>query len=382
MNDKLARRRLALLAPLGWMAARAAVAAEPGVRPRDVLIGQTISLKGGANAYGVEVQAGIHTLLEDVNRAGGVHGRRIVLQTLDDNDQTDRADANARILLDSGVFMLFGSIEGGPSTAVMRVAVERGVPFFGPMAGSPELRRPHQPLVYPVRAEHRDEFRALVRHGLSIGRKRVGLFHADSATGRLHLDSVKLVAAESGAEVVLASAFKPDIDDAQLDELVRQIAQKQVEVMLNHGSAALYARLIRKAAMVGLRTRFFAVNSGSTQLAASLGPLAHGMVFSQVMPSPWSTKTGIAREYQAAFQRAKPDHELSYGSLEGYATAKALAAALHLAGANLNRAGLARALESNVIDLGGIKLSYQPGRHVGSSLVDLAMVTREGKFLQ
>jgi ABC-type branched-subunit amino acid transport system substrate-binding protein len=382
MNNELARRRWTLLAPFGWMTARAAAAVDPGIQPREIVIGQNISLKGGANLYGVEVLAGVQASIDEVNRAGGVHGRKIVLRTLDDNDQAERAEANARSLLDSGAFILFGSIEGGPSTAVMRTAVERGVPFFGPMAGSPELRRPHQPLVSPVRAEHRDEFRALVRHGVSIGRKRVGLFHADSGTGRLHLESVMLAAGESGAEVVLASAFKPDIAEAQLDELVRQIARQQVDVMLNHGSATLYGRLIRKAASVGLRTRFFAVNSGSTQLAASLGPLAHGMVFSQVMPSPWSTRTAIVREYQSVFKRAKPDHELSYGSLEGYATAKAMAVALQLAGANPSRVGLVKALEGAVIDLGGLKLNYPSGRHDGSTFVDLAMVTREGKFLQ
>ena len=55
---------------------------------------------------------------------------------------------------------------------------------------------------------------------------------------------------------------------------------------LNHGSAGLYAKLIARARKSRLATTFMAVNSGSTQLAADLGPLAHGMVFAQVVPSP------------------------------------------------------------------------------------------------
>ena len=54
---------------------------------------------------------------------------------------------------------------GGPSTAVAEVATELKVPFFGPMAGSPTLRRPHLAYVFPVRAEHREEFRALMAWG-------------------------------------------------------------------------------------------------------------------------------------------------------------------------------------------------------------------------
>ena len=364
--------------------ARAAVGPPvPGVDRDTLVVGQDITLANGRNAYGQEVQSGIKAMLDELNRQGGVHGRRVVLRTLDDDNQGDKAEGNARRLIDDGVFVLFGSIEGGPSTAVMRVAVQRQVPFFGPIAGSPELRRPHQPLVFPVRAEHRDEFRALVQHAVSLGYQRVGLFHANSGTGKLHLESVQIVSREARAEVVSAVPFDGNITDEQLDAVVRQLAQQRTQVMLNHGSPAVYARLVRRAAQQGLRTRFMAVNSGSSQIAAALGPLAHGMVFAQVVPNPWSGKTALAREYQGAFGRAFPGREFSYGSLEGYATARALAAALERAGPQPTRTGFVNALEAGPeIDLGGMRLSYRPGGHRGSAFVDLSMVNREGRFLQ
>jgi branched-chain amino acid transport system substrate-binding protein len=94
----------------------------------------------------------------------------------------------------------------------------------------------------------------------------------------------------------------------------------------------VYEKLIRKSRAQGLPTSFYAVNSGSAQMAKHLGPLAHGMVFTQVVPSPWERKTAITREYQEEFAKQKPGREFSYGSLEGYVTAKALVAALRLAG--------------------------------------------------
>jgi branched-chain amino acid transport system substrate-binding protein len=375
-----ARLRGAMVLGLGLIAGVAG--AEPGISAGEIVIGQNITLQGGKNRYGVEVQAGIRTLLDDVNRAGGVNGRQVVLRTLDDDNQPAKAEANARQLIDAGAFIVFGCVEGGPSTAVMKVAAEKHVPLFGPMAGSPELRRPHQPMVFPVRAEHREEFRALIGYGVSTGLKRIGFFHADSDTGRKHLANVKLGAAEAKAEVVLSVPFKSDISEAQLDAAVQQIGEQRVEMMLNHGSSSLYERLIRKARAAGLRTTFLAVNSGSTQLASALGPLAQGMVFSQVVPSPWARKTAIAREYQDAFRRVQPSHEFSYGSLEGYLTAKALVAALKLAGAQPTRAGFVKVLDGATLDLGGVKIAYRAGEHTGSTFVDLAIVTREGKFLQ
>jgi ABC-type branched-subunit amino acid transport system substrate-binding protein len=123
--------------------------AEDGVTGRQILIGQSITLQAGKNDYGVAVSEGIAACLGPVNLQGGVNGRQIILKTLDDDNSSTQAEANARALVEQHkAFVLFGSIEGGPSTAVMKAAVDLKVPFFGPMAGSPTLRRPHQPLVF------------------------------------------------------------------------------------------------------------------------------------------------------------------------------------------------------------------------------------------
>lgn len=356
--------------------------AEPGVAPRQILIGQSIALQGGRNDYGQSVQDGVSALIQEVNAQGGVHGRQIVLRTLDDDNQPAQAEAHARTLVEKEkVFVLFGSIEGGPSTAVMRVAVEHKIPFFGPMAGSPTLRRPHQPLVFPVRAEHREEFRALLGYAKNTGLTRVAFVRSDSETGREHLENIKLLCAELGMDLVADLPFASDITDTRIKAMVRQIDASHAQVVINHGNAGMYERLIRQARALGSRVNFSAVNSGSAQLAHHLGELAHGMVFSQVVPSPWERKTAITREYQEVFGRQKPGKDFSYGSLEGYVTAKALVAALRLAGPEPTRESFVRGLHAaGHIDLNGMSARYQPGDHAGLSLVDLSIVTREGKF--
>lgn len=360
-----------------------AAGAADGVTPRQILIGQTITLQDGKNDYGTAVLSGVQVYLDATNRHGGVHGRTIVLKTLDDDNRADRAEANARQLLNQDkAFLLFGSVEGGPSTAVMKVAVEAGVPFFGPMAGSPALRRPHQPLVFPVRAEHLEEFRALLDYARKTGNTRVAFVRSDSDTGLAHLANVKRLCGEMGMELVLDLPFKGEATDAQIDDIAARIGATNTHIVLNHGSPAMYERLIRKARALKLRATFNAVNSGSAQLARRLGEHARGMVFSQVVPSPWERKSQITREYQDEFARQRPGQEFSYGSLEGYLTAKALVMALRLAGPNPTREGFVRNLHAaGGLDLGGsLRARYQPGDHAGLTLVDLAIVTREGKF--
>ncbi|MBP6764054.1 MAG: ABC transporter substrate-binding protein [Rubrivivax sp.] len=377
------RRVLLKLATTTLLSAGALPArAEPGITASEIQIGQNITLMDGRNLYGVEVLAGMKALFDEVNRNGGVLGRKISLRTLDDQNEPARAEANARQLAKDGAFILFGSVEGGPSTAVMAVANDLKLPFFGPLAGSPGLRRPTQPLVFVVRAEHRDEFQALMQHGLRVGLKRVALFHADSAGGREHLANVQKLTADIGMAFGGGVPFKSGITDAELDAAVKQLGEQKVDLVINHGSAPLYERLIRRARAAGSRINFWGVNSGSTPLAASLGPLAHGMVFAQVVPNPWAGKTALVREYQRDYRKALPDAAFSYGSLEGYATAKALVLALRSAGKQPTRASLLAALQDFDADLGGLSVRYRQGAHTGSRFVDLALVSREGRFVQ
>jgi ABC-type branched-subunit amino acid transport system substrate-binding protein len=352
-----------------------------GVTAQQILIGQNITLQGGKNDYGAAVVAGMQTYLDGVNSRGGVNGRQIVLKTLDDDNKAATAEANARQLVEQDkVFLLFGSIEGGPSTAVMKAATDLKVPFFGPMAGSPTLRRPYQALVFPVRAEHREEFRMLIGHAKSLGMRKVAFLRADSEVGAQHFNNIKLICQELGMELVADLPFKSDITDIQLDQLAQQLERSGAQMVLNHGSIGVYEKLIRKARAKGVRTAFYGVNSASAQLVKHLGELAHGMIFTQVVPSPWERKTAITREYQEAFSRFKPGQDFSYGSLEGYMTAKALVLALRLAGPSPTREGFVAALDGATLDLNGLKSSYTRDNHQGLAFVDLAIVTRDSTF--
>ena len=362
-------------------AASLSATAEDGVSARQLLIGQTITLQGGKNDYGVAVLAGVEAGLAEANRKGGVAGRQVALKVLDDDNQSAQAEANARALIsEHKVFLVFGSLEGGPSTAVMKATNELKVPFFGPMAGSPTLRTPHQPLVFPVRAEHKEEFRRLLAHAKSLGMQRLGFLRADSETGRLHLANVKALAATAGMELVADLPFASDINAAGIDALVAQLAASGAQVVFNHGGIGVYEPFIRKARAQGLRTVFFGVNSGSTQLARHLGEVAHGMVFSQVVPSPWERKTAITRAYQDALNTYKPGLEYSYGSLEGYLTARALLEALQRAGRQPTRDSFVAGLKNTAFPIEGLTLRYSDQDHTGLEWVDLAIVTREGRF--
>jgi hypothetical protein len=105
------------------------------------------------------------------------------------------------------------------------------------------------------------------------------------------------------------------------------------------------------------------------------------MVFAQVVPSPFSRGTQLARDYQDSFSKAWPDKPFSYGSLEGWLTARALVAALTATGPNLSRQRFVAALQDYRIVISGFPIYYGANERRGSTFVDLAMFTRDQRFL-
>jgi branched-chain amino acid transport system substrate-binding protein len=362
----------------GWPVAQAQTA--PGVTAQQILIGQVLSMQAGRNDHGVATRQGVEAAVRRINAEGGILGRQLVIRVADDEAKADQAEALAHQLVADGVFLLFGSIEGGPSNAVMKAANAKNVPFFAPMAGSPTLRRPLQPLVFPVRAEHRDEFRALLAHGHSLGMRRTAFLQSDTEVGRLHLANVQLACADLGLQPPLALPVGNEVSDAQIDTMVQRLREARIELVFNHGSIGVYERLIRALRKAGLGLACYGVNSGSAQLVKRLGDLAAGMLFTQVVPSPWERKTALTRDYQADFRAAFKDPDFSYGSLEGYLSTRALAEALRRSGRDLSRAGLLRTLETASLEVAGFKLRYTREERIGSTFVDTALVTRDGRF--
>jgi ABC-type branched-subunit amino acid transport system substrate-binding protein len=359
------------------------VAAAPYAAAQEpIVIGQTIALSGGLAEHGKAVHQGALAYLKKVNAAGGIGGREIVLKTLDDGGDSQRAAENTRKLIEQEhVVAVFGGIEGGPCVASMKVAAEKRVPLVACMAGSPELREPFQRYAFPVRAPHFDEFAKLIDTAAQYGHRRVAFLHSDSDTGRKHLANVQRLLRARGLELAMAIplASKPDAV-----KIAQQLKEGGIQAMFNHGSYGVYAEIIRESRKLGLQTQFLAINSGAQQMVRSLNEHASGLIFTQVVPYPWGTVTPVVKEFRDSAKSIEGG--ISFSAMEGFMSAKVLAEALSRAGRSrkaLNPDTLIAALEGmKSYDLGGLEVRFSPTEHKGSDFVDTVVVASDGRFVR
>ncbi len=147
-----------------------------------IRIGMSAPLQGPSQALGNEMRRGINAMLKRVNEAGGVHGRQIVLDALNDNYDPTMAIEMTRQLLDiqepvedpnradvrggNGVFALVGNVGTPTMLATAPIATKNKVVFFGPFTGAQAYLRDDtkSPYVYNYRAGYFDETAAMVEY--------------------------------------------------------------------------------------------------------------------------------------------------------------------------------------------------------------------------
>lgn len=185
---RLSPRPASVLMLVGaWILSAAVVPAQqPGVSDQRILFGQSAAFSGPAQELGISMRLGIQAAFHEVNRAGGVHGRRLELAVLDDAYEPEAAVANTQALIrEQEVFALIGAVGTPTARAAVPVALDASVPYIAPFTGAAFLRDPMWSNVINLRASYNQETEEMVaRLTEDMGIKRIAVLYQDDSFGR------------------------------------------------------------------------------------------------------------------------------------------------------------------------------------------------------
>ncbi len=368
-----------------WAALLAAPQAQAqqslGLTATTLVIGQSAPLTGANAELGNDIRNGALAYFARVNAAGGVHGRRIELLTLDDANQVPRAEANTKQLVEeTGVFALFGYASATLSRPALPIVARHGVPFLAPFTGADPMRVFNKH-VYNMRGSYADELEKVVEHFVPLGVKRFSIVYYDDVVGRENHAAVARALKQRNLDTVSVASFKdrakPDIAAG-----VKEVAAGNPDVVILTTLYKASADFIKLARRSGLGAQM-ASNSfpGASPLAKELGQDGAGVIVASVVPPPTKRSLPIVLEYQAAIEKQLGKKDYSFTSLESYIGAKVTVEALRRAGPRPTRAGLMQALDGmQRFDAGGYAVGFSPTNHNGSSYVELVVIGRGLKF--
>ena len=359
--------------------AAAALALPALAQERPLVLGQSAPTTGPAAQLGIQMHHGVKLYLDQFNAQGGLGGRPVELRLLDDGYEPERCKANTEQFIRDDVFGLVGYV-GTPTTlAALPLVNQARIPLFGPFTGAQALRDPLSKWVFHVRASYFDETALIVRQLTGLGLTKIAVFRQNDSYGQAGLDGVLRALAAQGLEPLAVGTVERNSQDVAA--AVKAIVPRQPHAVVQISAYKSCAAFVREARKAGYGGTFYNVSFvGSQALADELGKEGRGVMISQVMPHPFSTTTGIARDYLEAVKRGGGGNPPNYSAMEGYVAARVLCEGLRRAGKAVTREALVGALEGlQRLDLGGFSIGFSARNHAGSSFVELTMLTADGK---
>jgi branched-chain amino acid transport system substrate-binding protein len=108
----------------------------------DILIGHYGSLTGPQATYGQSIDAGVKLALEEINGAGGVRNRKLVLITEDDQSKADEAaTAVSRLITQKRVVAVIGEAASSASLAGAPVCQAAKIPMITPISTNQDVTK-------------------------------------------------------------------------------------------------------------------------------------------------------------------------------------------------------------------------------------------------
>lgn len=284
----------------------AVVAASCGDDSSPILIGLAGPVK---EPRGVSMELGARLAIDEINRNGGVRGRRLELVVRDDGGENQRAIAVAQELRDMpGIIAVIGHLNSGATLVAGKVynTGENPVVSISPSASSPEVTG-IGPWAYRVCPTDHEHGVALARYAAgALGARRVAAIYLNDPYGRGVFDAFRTEFLRTEAAVVTPYAVLRGVDVDVLVEHLQTLSGAQAVVLATDRATAVPILSALRARGVTLPVL------GGDGLAGieAEGAIAEGLFVSASYLSlrPGAKNAAFVTSYAAANDGAVPDH--------------------------------------------------------------------------
>lgn len=369
-----------------WLMATGLIVAP--IAQADLEVGMVAPASGGAAPLGIGMQQGVEAYFAKLNAEGGVNGQSLSLTTFDDQYAPLQAAKHTRELVgNDNLLAAIGNV-GTPTAAVtIPIYNQEKTLLFGAFTGAGILRRsPPDRYVINYRASYVQETATMIDGLLAAGiqPEEIAFFTQNDSFGDAGYNgAIRALNAQgiSDTSQLVHGRFTRgtrNIHQGLATILQAPVTPRAVIIVGTFGPAADF---IREARQDLPDTIFLNVSFvGSQALLEALGPLAEGVIVTQVVP-PLDADLPAVEEYRQAMAEHTPNATLDFISLEGYLAAKLFAEGVKAAGSNPDREAVVDGLLSlGSIDIGvGEPLTLGPNDHQASDAV-WPTIIRNGQF--
>jgi branched-chain amino acid transport system substrate-binding protein len=209
-------QKLALAIAAALVALPAGASAETrGVTKDEIVLGMPTDLSGVAATYGVSSSNAAKMRFDEINDAGGIHGRKIRLIIEDQGYQVPKAvQACNKLINRDKVFAFVGPLGTPMNNACFKDQFEANVPNMFPLSAARSMYEPFHRLKFYGAASYVDQIRSAVDYFVKEkGKKNVCVMYQDTDFGKEIVVGAEIQTKKLGIKVVEQTAHKPTDQD-------------------------------------------------------------------------------------------------------------------------------------------------------------------------
>src|SRR5437870_6146756 len=376
------RKLLAVSVLIGAVALAGVAVAQKetrGVSKTEIVLGMHTDLSGPAATYGVSSSNAVKMRFDEVNAAGGIHGRKIRLIVEDTQYQVPRAvQAGTKLINRDHIFAMVAGLRTPMNNALFKDQRDAGVPNLFPLSAARSMYEPFHRLKFYGAASYVDQVRAGINYFVTKkNKKALCAMYQDTDFGKEVLDGVQMQADKLKVKLVETVTHKPTDQDftAQITKLKGAGCDLVVIGTIVRDSIVPYAT----ARKIGWTDVDFLGSAASYDLfvAAAQGGVTEGLYAMGLTDMPYRDTFGPAA--QAWFDRYKERYknDPNIGAIYGHVAADLTMVALERSGPNLTTESFVKGLESikGYHDIfNGPEVNFGRDKHQGANSSFLAVV--------
>ncbi len=320
----------------------------PGVTASELKIGNTAAYSGPASAYGIiaRTEAAVFKM---INEQGGVGGRTIVYDSLDDGYSPPKTvDQVRRLVEQDQVAFIFATIGTPTNTAIARYTNGKGVPLLFLGSGANKWGDPkNAPWVMGYQPSYRTEAQIYTRYILrEKPDAKIAILYQNDDFGKDYPAGVRDVLGSTfDGKVVKIVSY--ETSDATIDSQAVALQASGADVLITAATPKFAAQTIRKIADLGWRPLHCMTNV-SISVGSVIAPAgmenARGMISAAYLKDPtdpaWKDDPGM-NQWRAFMAKYLPDADTTdAGTVFGYGVTLCLWQVLKQCGTDFSRANI------------------------------------------
>jgi branched-chain amino acid transport system substrate-binding protein len=371
---------------VGYAGAASADVKVRGVTKTEIVLGSNTDLSGPAASFGVAVSNAAKLRVEEVNAAGGVHGRKIRLVIEDNQYQVPKAVQAANKLINSdNIFLMFAQLGTPMNNAVLPDQLKANVPNLFPVTSARSMYQPFNHLKFALAASYYDQMRAGVKWLIEAkNKKTVCAMYQDTDFGADVFAGVKDEVEAMHMKLAEVTTHKPT--DADFTAPIAKLRDAKCDVVAMGTIVKDSIIPYSTARKLGWTDVDFigAASTYDQNVAGAQGGATEGLYAMGLDPIPYrDTATPVVVQWMDKY-KAKYGAEPNIGAVYGWVDMDVTILALDRAGADLNVETLIKGLES--IDgyhdiFGGGVITLNSTKHQGSNS-SFVNVVKGGRWMK